>query len=124
MAQRQEQSDPSQAKQPQRLEEGVGASDGYSGAAPGSDAQGNASGSPDAEQAMRPGGLPPEGDVKADRARLFPEEQQADRQQGDPQPGAGEPSPHAQAQRAPLKRHGDKDAEILQEDTTRTDDAR
>ena len=43
----------------------VGASDGSSGG-------GNASGLPDADTAMRPGGLPPAGNVAKDRAKLFP----------------------------------------------------
>jgi hypothetical protein len=44
---------------------GVGASDGSSGG-------GNATGVPDAETGMQPGGLPPAGNVQEDREKLFP----------------------------------------------------
>jgi len=48
------------------ISNGPGASDDNSGG-------GNASGTPDADTAMRPGGNPPPGDVKDDRRRLFPD---------------------------------------------------
>ena len=44
---------------------GVGASDDSSGG-------GNASGIPDADTAMRPGGSPPPGNLEEDRRKLFP----------------------------------------------------
>ena len=48
------------------ISNGVGAADDNSGS-------GNATGIPDAESAMRPGGNPPEGNVEEDRKKLFPE---------------------------------------------------
>jgi len=47
-------------------------STGMGGASDDSSGGGNASGTPDADTAMRPGGSPPPGNVKRDREKLFP----------------------------------------------------
>lgn len=52
------------------ISNGPGASDDNSGG-------GNASGIPDADTAMRPGGNPPPGNIEADREKLFPEAKHA-----------------------------------------------
>lgn len=49
-----------------KISTGVGASDDSSGG-------GNASGIPDADTGMQPGGLPPAGNVARDREKLFPQ---------------------------------------------------
>ena len=47
-------------------------STGMGGASDDSSGGGNASGTPDADTAMRAGGSPPPGNVKRDREKLFP----------------------------------------------------
>jgi hypothetical protein len=74
---------------------GPGASDAYSGG-------GNASGTPDAETAMRLGRPPGQSNVQQDKAKLFPERAP----QKSSKPRAAK-APKARTSK-PLKKHGDK----------------